>query len=189
MRLRWIGSLLFAFLILPSCSGTEDDATPVPENKGDETEQTSGVIEHELDEGRLDAVGYNNKLNDILAATLDDMDLLFASDSSNIEQNLENILFNLDLNHTAVVETPEFETEEQFRQNLLELLAYYISELNGTFSSDVRPLLLKTERSDTDLDFLESYDLEFSTKEKVFFDAVMTAQENFAKKHNIRLTE
>ena len=176
----------FLTLILFSCGGNE---AGVDEELGDSDSSSAGIIEHDLDEERLDAVGYNNKLNAIISSTLDDIDLLFSSDSSNVEQNLENTLFNLDLNHTAVVETPEFETEEPFRLSVLELLAFYVNELNGAFASEVKPILMKGEPSDVDQAYLEEYDLTFSGKEKGLFDAMMLAQEEFAGKNNIRLSE
>ncbi|MBN4071225.1 hypothetical protein JYT72_01820 [Crocinitomix catalasitica] len=175
-------------LLLFSCGSetTEADTEGTAEQS-----DTSSIIEFDLNEERLDAVSYNNRLNSILAGTLDNIDLLFASDASNIEENLGNVLFDLDLNYLAVSETmvPTDDEEQPFRDALLELLAFYINELQGSFSSDIVPIIASSSTSDIDEATLETYDELFSIEEDELYQRFLRAQEQFALENNIKLSE
>ncbi len=177
---------LLITLLLFSCVG---QAGGTDGEGGTESGDSSSIAEQELNEDRVDAVSYNNRLNSILEGSLDNIDLLFSSDSADIEANLDNVLFDLDLNYTAVNETQGFEEDDSFKSALLEFLAFYINELQGAFSSDIKPIIRSGSSSAKDVEILENYDKQFSEKENDLFQKVLTAQSEFASNNNIKLSE
>jgi len=120
---------------------------------------------------------------------LDLMTELFQSDSSNIDLNLENTLFelevnlqNIDLMFKASVESNEF---ARCQRNLIK---FYTDELNGKFK-EIIPLLKESNLTKKQKDELNNYDIYFVEQEKIWFDSVFVAQEKFAKANNIMLQE
>lgn len=173
-----------AFLFLVACvdSDSIDSGTQ-------NFEALDSIKEFEMNEGRLTAVDFNNELTLMQERMLDLMTELFQSDSSNIDLNLENTLFelevnlqNIDLMFKASVEITEF---ARCQRNLIK---FYTDELNGKFK-EIIPLLKESNLTKKQKDELNNYDIYFVEQEKIWFDSVFVAQEKFAKANNIMLQE
>lgn len=181
-------SLLYFFftVLLVSCGGGDSSSDSDSVENGDSSE--TSIIEHELNEDRLDAVGYNNELSSILDGTLNSIDELFFSDSSNVALNLDNAIFEINLNLSTVQGMASFGEEEGFRIAMIELLEFYKQELEGIFTDEIKDILLQDVPSEADQNRLEEYDEDFTARELEFFQKVVDEQEIFAKENNIRLS-
>lgn len=169
-------------LFLVSCGG--DSA----EQGGQVIDGTDTITEFDMNEPRLTAVEFNNEMTFMQDAVLSQIDELFNSDSSNIDLNLENTLFELELNIESLKNIKAPEKSESFVTAMKKLMEFYRSELTGPFQTIV-PLVKKTEWSKADEKAVNEYDLNFVAQEKAWFDTVFAAQESFAKANNIKLSD
>ncbi len=174
----------YALLLLGcfSCGAKVEENESISEI--DSSENT--IVEYELNENRLEAVDFNNKLSFIQQASLDKINLLFLSDSSNVDFNLENARFEIDLNITEVKSIKAPEGGEEFKKSLMKLLTYYNDELYGQFI-DVVPLMKITSPSENELQQLESYSATFTSLEEELFSKLSENQEKFAIANNIKI--
>ena len=153
----------------------------------DETDssQTSEIV---IDEERVTAVEFNNELTYMQEGMLDQIDILFGSDSANVDLNLENAIFEAESSLQKLETMDKFENSEAFVTSMTELFTFYKEELNNGFPP-IAEILKKSELSKSDDATLEAYDLNFSQNEADAFEKVFAAQDNFAKENNIRLTD
>ena len=174
------------FFILPiflfSCSEAVEDSS-----ENDIAESDSLITGIVIDEDRFTAVEFNNELTYMQEGMLDQIDILFASDSSNVDLNLENAIFEAQSNLLKLDEMEKFENSENFVQAMKDLFAFYDKELSNDFQS-IADILKKTELTDADDKTLEAYDLQFSEKEATAFQKVFETQDAFAAENKIRLT-
>lgn len=169
-------SIAFALF---SCSGSAEDPSDSI------VEDSLGGVQ--IDESRVSAVEYNDQLSLMQQDVVDMITVLFNSDTSEVDLNLENTLFEIDMNLTELDEM-EFEGGEAFRDETRSFLLFYKEELNGGFQ-EIVPLLRRADLSQDEIDQLNAYDLEFAEKEKAAFEKVSLAQEEFASEHDIYLME
>ena len=172
----------FAFLISCGESESVDSGTQ-------NFEATDSIKEFDMNENRLTAVEFNNELTLMQERTLDLIYELFQSDSASIDINLENALFELDVNIQDIraMYKPD-ETSSEYARAQHDLMNFYQDELSGRFTELV-PLLKQKELSKKQKDELTNYDIYFAEQEKIWFDSVFVAQEKFAKSNNIKLEE
>jgi hypothetical protein len=171
-------NLLFVGLI--SCGPAD--------NKGSDMnfEATDSLVGFELNETRITAVELNNELTFMQSGIIDLIYTLFASDTGEVDLNLENTMFEIDLNINRLNELKSEKGAEEFANAMIELMEFYKSELSSEFL-DIVPILKKAEYSEADEKKLDAYDLRFVSEEKAAFDIVVLAQEAFAKNNNISL--
>lgn len=172
------------FLFLFACSGSNST------DSGTQTFEASDTIkEFDMNENRLSAVEFNNELTLMQERMLGLITELFQSDSSNVDLNLENTLFELEVNRENIdwMFQPDDESTE-FARCQSNLIQFYIDELNGKFK-EIIPLLKQSKRSKKQNDELTNYDIYFAEQKKIWFDSVFIAQEKFAKANNIKLQE
>lgn len=168
---------LIPVLFLFSCGGKTTDDT----NSG-ETE--SGHEEPEM----LTPVDFNNEISFMQEGILAQIDVLFKSDSTNIDVNFENTKFEIELNIESLNAMKIPEGGEGLKNAMLDFLKFYQTELDGGFQRIIE-LLKKPEWTDAEQAEVESYDIQFAEGESVAFEKVIAEQEIFAKANRIQLQE
>jgi len=166
------------FLMFFSCGPSDDGYMELDAN--------DSIVEYDIDEERTSALDFNNELTLMQQDILDAMDVLFQSDSSNVDLNVENTLFEIDMHLGELHSLEKFEGGQDFIASMVDLMEFYQKELNEGFQ-DVVPLLKSNDLSDSQKDELEAYDISFATQEKEYFEVVILAQEKFAQDNNISL--
>ena len=180
--MKLIYSFSFLFLIACGDSNTTDSGTQT-------FEALDTIKEFDMNENRLSAVDFNNELTLMQERMLDLISELFLSDSSNVDLNLENTLFELEVNRQNIdLMNPNDGESIEFARCQKNLIQFYTDELNGKFK-EIIPLLKKNNLTKKQKDELTNYDIYFAEQEKIWFDSVFIAQENFAKANNIKLQE
>jgi hypothetical protein len=169
--------IIFQVLIF-SC-GPSDDGNM-------ELDANDSIVEFSIDEERTSAIDFNNDLTLMQQDILDAMDILFQSDSSNIDLNLENTLFEIEMHLGELRSLNSFEGGGGFVKSMFNLMEFYQEELKGGFQEMV-PLLKKSKLSESEKNQLEAYDLSFAAREKEYFESVIMMQEEFAQENNISL--
>lgn len=175
-------SFYIACFFLLSCGGNSTG------NDNQVIGGTDTIKEFEMSEPRLTAVDFNNEMTFMQDAILKQVDELFNSDSTNIDLNLENTLFELDLNIESLENMKAPENSETFVTAMKNLMVFYRSEFNGPFQ-DVVTLIKKANWTKADEKKVNDYDKNFVTAEKAWFDTVFAEQEKFATANNIKLEE
>lgn len=158
---------------------------------GDATETTTVTNENELAETSADVmtpVDFNNEISFMQDGILSQIDALFQSDSSTIDVNFENTIFEIDLNVESLNAMKIPVGGDSLKVAMLEFMNYYKVELNGEFQTII-PLLKKPEWTKAEEQQVQDYDLKFANEEKVMFDKVISEQEKFAKANRIELQE
>jgi len=180
MRLIYV----IPFFLLISCGGSTSNDSGTQNFEAIDT-----IKEFEMNDGRLTAVDFNNELTLMQERMLDLMTELFQSDSSNIDLNLENTLFELEVNQQNIAFMFQSSIESiEFARCQTNLIQFYTNELNGNFK-EIIPLLKEPNLTKKQKDELNNYDIYFVEQEKIWFDSVFIAQEKFAKANNIKLKE
>lgn len=173
--LIFITSVLFA-----SCGPADNPGSDM------DFEATDSLVEFELNETRITAVELNNELTFMQNGIIDLVYTLFGSDTGEVDLNLENTMFEIDLNINRLNELESEKGAEEFANAMTDLMEFYKSELSSEFL-DIVPILRKAEYSEADKKKLDAYDLRFVSEEKAAFEKVISAQEAFAKNNNISL--
>lgn len=169
-----------------SCVGTEQNESL---ELLDSVDALNGVIyEQNLDENKLDAVSFNNELTLIQEALLTQVDQVFTSDSSNIEQNIDNALFELELKGEALsrINAPDGGTD--FKNAVAALIAFYKEEFQVKFPKLI-PLIQKKSVTPQEQKTLDEYDRDFAKQEEELFMTVFEAQTAFSLTNKMRLEE
>jgi len=166
------------FFLIYSC-GPSDDGNM-------ELDATDSIVEFDIDSERTSALDFNNELTLMQQDILDAMDILFQSDSTNIDLNLENTLFEIDMHLEELRSLNSFDGGAGFVKSMFDLMLFYQEELEGGFQEMV-PLLKKSELSESEKNQLEAYDISFAAQEKEYFETVIMVQEDFAQENNISL--
>ena len=173
---------LVCFLLLPfinySCGPSDDGYMDL--------DATDSIVEFNIDEERTSALDFNNDLTLMQQDILDAMDVLFQSDSANIDLNLENTQFEIEMHLGELRSLENYEGGKDFVKSMVDLMQFYQRELKGDFQ-EIVPLLKSNALSDSDKDELEAYDISFAAKEKEHFETVINVQEKFAQENNISL--
>ena len=166
-------------LMLIACGGKGDqgniDLTP---------NDTLGEVQ--MNQERVSAVDFNNNITLMQEDLLTAIDYLFISDFMDVQANLDNTLFEVEMKQAELHEMSFDGSEAAFVAQMDSLLSFYKSELSGGFR-EIMPVLLHEELTDEDLDVLDAYDLVFAAKEKKAFERVFEAQDAFAETNNISL--
>jgi hypothetical protein len=144
------------------------------------------IFEYEENEEKLTAVQFNNELTAIQNGMLNQIDLLFQSDSSNVDINLENAIFEANLNLDRLSSFDKQAGGQDFVAAMTDLLGFYKEELSNNFSP-IRNILKKYEFFEDDKMYLDNYDRQFARKEEELFKVVFEKQEVFALENNIKL--
>ena len=174
----------FAFFIFCSCGSSPGEVNPGTEDISVDASDT--ITEFHLNEHRLSAVDFNNELTMMQSSMLTQVETLFLSDSASVDLNLENTLFELDLNlqSLAAMKTPE--QGEAFLKATINVMNFYKSELTTGFA-EIVPLLKMGDLSKKQKRQLSDYDAYFVEQEALWFDTVFVEQEKFAAANNITL--
>lgn len=167
--------IVFAFACSNNPSQNNQDITP-----------NDSIHDLPVSEQRLSAVDFNNEMTLMQEGILDQVDVLFQSDSANVDVNLENTLFEIALNLESLATIKFPEHGEEFVIAMQKLLLFYQQEFTGPFN-DIASLLKKSNWTKADEKRVEDYDVNFVKMEKAWFDTVMIEQDKFAKESNIRL--
>ncbi len=175
--MRYLLGLLLVIGLM-ACGGestTESDLST-------STDSTT-IVEYEMDNERLSAVEYNNEFTLMQQQVLDQIDVLFKSDTGNVVTNHQNALFevNLKLNDLERMNPPQ--GGEQFKNALNDLFVFYKKQLNGDFEA-VMPIMQKAEISEQENEALETFSEQFALKEDSLFQNILSAQETFAAENN-----
>ncbi len=169
---------LIPAFILFSCGGDVTESSTIsPENEDLETTTEA-----------LSPVDFNNEISFMQDGILAQIDALFQSDSSTIDVNFENSIFEIDLNIESLNAMKIPAGGDSLKVAMLAFMNYYKTELNGGFQVII-PLLKKPEWSKAEEKQVQDYDLKFANEEKVMFDKVISEQEKFAKSNRIELQE
>jgi len=160
-----------------------------PSDQGNQNlDGTDTIKEFDMSEQRLSAVDFNNEMTFMQEGILSQVDVLFKSDSLTVDINLENTLFELELNLKSLENMKSPEGGDDFITAMENLMLFYRSEFSGPFQ-EIIPLLKKAEWTKADEKKVSDYDVNFVAQEKSWFDTVIVAQEQFAKSNNIKLQE
>lgn len=171
----------FLGILLFSCGTGSDD------HNMDLTPEDT-LSELPINEERVSAVEFNNELTLMQTDMLDLVEKLFQSDTNEVETNLDNVLFQVEIN-LADLDEMEFDgSEDQFIKEMKELMTWYKTELQGDFKSII-PLLKKSKLTDAERKQLKAYDISFAEQEEALFIDVFAAQDSFAVANNIELAE
>lgn len=144
------------------------------------------IVDFEMNDKRLLAVEFNDELSFMQEASLNQIFELFNSDSANIDLNYENTLFELDIHLQSLQAKTVPNQGEAYLQAMINLMNFYIDDLKNNFPPMIA-LIKKPNRKKIDTKKLEDYDINFAIKEKELFDAIVVAQDAFAKANNIKL--
>lgn len=169
---------LIPVFFLVSCGGDVIETTTVTNEN--EVAETSAEV--------LTPVDFNNEVSFMQDGVLSQIDALFQSDSSTIDVNFENTIFEIDLNIESLKAMKIPAGGDSLKVAMLEFMNYYKIELNGEFQTII-PLLKKPEWTKAEEKQVQDYDLKFANEEKVMFDKVISEQEKFAKANRIELQE
>ncbi|WP_027418509.1 hypothetical protein [Crocinitomix catalasitica] len=169
------------FLSLFACSNNE-----VVENvKSTYTEESDGIIEYDLNEDRIDAVQFNNNLSMIQQNVSRQIELLFQSDSIDIQQNYENTLFEIEIN-LHELKSYEVENGENFLKAITDLLIFYKNELTNDFPELIE-IIKSGVKNENELERLNEYDVKFAKEEAEYLEIIFQEQDTFAAINNIKL--
>lgn len=185
--MRKLYVLLLGGLIVSCGAETPEN----PENNPEITDtSSSGIIEYDLNEDRLSAVDYNNELSLIQQNVYDQINILFLSDPESVDQNFENVTFEVELKTNSLENIKAPEGGEAFKTALQDLLSFYQTELDEGFAAII-PLLKKEqeERSQAEEYQIIDYDEQFAIKEEALFKVIMVEQEKFAAANNFKIGE
>jgi len=175
------------FVLMFSCGSSENlDAFNLDK---DSLENNNFIVEYDMNPDRLSAVEFNNELTLVQEQMLDLISVLFQSDSSTVDHNLENILFEIDLTSSRLKSSNVPNSGNDYLNKVLALLSFYKDELTGNFSSSIIPILKKEKLTEKEIKKLNDYDLNFAEREHALFDSIFAAQDKFAKHNNIKLEE
>lgn len=183
MKKIWLIGLIFPFII--ACNNSDDTDDPEASN---DTSNGDVIIEYDLDEGRISAVEFNDELSLMMEGMLNQVDVLFQSDSANIQQNLDNALFEADVNISSLsnMNQNEFKGAINFIESVRLLMEFYRDEFKNVFPKIVVPAIRNPNADQSELDV---YDADFALREKQLFDSIAVYQDQFARLNNIRLEE
>jgi hypothetical protein len=167
---------LIPVFVLVSCGG---DSAETITNTNEDIERSAEAIS---------PVDFNNEISFMQDGMLAQIDALFQSDSSTIDMNFENTIFEIDLNIESLNAMKIPIGGDSLSTAMLDFMNYYKSELNGEFQAII-PLLKKPEWSKAEEKQVQDYDVKFAEEEKVWFDKVISEQAKFAKANRIELQE
>ncbi|MEO9533343.1 MAG: hypothetical protein ABJG68_10420 [Crocinitomicaceae bacterium] len=171
---------LFFIVLLSACGSSVDS-----ENNMD-LSSTDTIFEYDENQEKLSAVEFNNELTTMQNGMLNQIDLLFQSDSSDVDINLENAIFEASLNLDKLAALSNQEGGMEFVAAMSALMEFYRDELSDNFG-EVKEILKKSTFSDENDQFLKEYDLSFAKEEERLFQQVFEAQEQFANENSIKL--
>lgn len=180
MRIIFVATLTLLMFSCGSSNETENNSA------GETTADTSGIVEYDLNEERLSAVDFNNKLILIQQRVLDQINLLFTSDSSTVDLNYDNALFEIGLNLTDLKNTLAPDGGEGFKKAVEDLLLFYEEELTHGFK-DMKELMKKSDISEEEDEKLRNYDIEFARLERNLASYIQIEQEKFAAENNFKV--
>lgn len=186
--MKYFCGLLLLGLTL-SCS--EEIETTGPDNPIEPNDTISNtIIEYDLNEDRLSAVEYSNELSYAQQHAYDQINILFLSTSTTVNQNYDNAVFDIALKSKDLENITVYEGGQDFHDAVADLLQFYNEELTTGFIK-ILPLLEKgaEERAKGEEYKVIDYDEQFAIKEVSFFDAIAVEQEKFAQAHNFKTQE
>jgi len=181
--------ILLAGGLLLAC-GSESGTTDPENNLLSDSTSGADIVEYELNEERLSAVDFNNDLTFIQQGALDQINLLFQSDTANVRVNFDNALFDIGLKLVDLKQKEIAAGGADFQGALVKLLSFYETELKEGFEP-LLPVLEKSaaQRTGAEEEMIKEFDLNFAEKEAELFEAIVHAQEAFAKANNIRMSD
>lgn len=179
--MRHIVGLILAIAFLACGHEVKSDLNNL-ENVVDST----SIVEYEMDEERLSGVEYNNRLSLMQQRVLEQIDILFMSDTNKVDINHENARFEIQMNLTDLDNIVAPEGGDGFKLALQNLLLFYQTELDNGFN-EVMPILKKTNLSNDEENILDAYSASFAEKEESLFIQIVTEQEEFATDNNFAI--
>lgn len=179
--------LLLCVGFLAACDNSTERLDENGENSGGDS---TGIMEYSLNEEKLNAVDYNNRLSLIQQGIFEKINRLFVADTNLIRNSLENVKFELELNLNDLKKITPPAGGESFKTAIENLLNFYKAEMSGGFEAIV-PLLIQSHNALTpaERDRLVQYDTEFAKKEMAYFEEIRILQEKFAQENNFQMQD
>jgi hypothetical protein len=179
--------LLLCAGFLSACNNSTEK---LDENGENSEEDSTGIIEYSLNEEKLSAVEYNNRLSLMQQGIFEKINRLFVADTNLIRNSLDNVKFELELNLNDLKKITPPAGGEAFKTALENLLNFYKTEMNGGFE-EIVPLLVQSHNalSPAQRDQLVQYDTEFAKQEMAFFEEIRIVQEKFAQENNFQMKD
>lgn len=165
------------FLFLISCGS--------PEHVEESTSDTTSVSQNNQSN---EAVDFNNEITFMQEGILNQVETLFRSDSGSIDLNLENTLFEIDLNLSGLSQMKIATGGDSLVSAMIGLHEFYKNEFTGEFQK-VAELLKKAEWTKKEEDFISTYDENFAKQEAALVQKIIEHQNEFANLHRIELVE
>ncbi len=185
--MRYVIALILGGLVY-SCGSEESNQEVKDELIVDTLE--NGIVEYELNESKLSAVDFNNKLTLIQQSIYDQINILFLSEPLSVEQNLDNAIFELELKSNDLQNTEEPDGGGDFKGVLMDLIKFYRNELTGEFQAMIPILETEFDQRTREEDYhLIDYDEQFAIKEAAHFELIKIEQEKFASANNFKITD
>jgi hypothetical protein len=120
--------LLLCAGFLSACNNSTEK---LDENGENSEEDSTGIIEYSLNEEKLSAVEYNNRLSLMQQGIFEKINRLFVADTNLIRNSLDNVKFELELNLNDLKKITPPAGGEAFKTALENLLNFYKTEMNG----------------------------------------------------------
>jgi hypothetical protein len=179
--------LLLCVGFLAACNNSTER---LDENGVNSGVDSTGIMEYSLNEEKLNAVDYNNRLSLIQQGIFEKINRLFVADTNLIRNSLENVKFELELNLNDLEKITPPAGGESFKTAIENLLNFYKAEMSGGFE-EIVPLLIQSHNALTpaERDRLVQYDTEFAKKEMAYFEEIRIVQEKFAQENNFQMQD
>ncbi len=183
---------IFLYLIL--CAGflsaCNNSTEKLDENGENAEDDSTGIIEYSLNEEKLSAVDFNNRLSLMQQGIFEKVNRLFLADTNLIRNSLDNVKFELELNLNDLKKIVPPPGGEAFKTALENLLNFYKAEMSSGFE-EIVPLLIQShdELTPAQRDQLVQYDTEFAKKEMAYFEEIRIIQEKFAQENNFQMQD
>ena len=162
-------------LLIHSCGGDQDD----------------NVIDNVIVEDdfmNYSPADFNNDMMTMVDGSIALVDEVFTSDSSDIVENKENLLFELEI-YKGRFESIKFEEGgDAFKGSVEALVDFYIDQFTNKFS-DAESILLKGDWTDEEDQVLVEFDNSFADMEGILITTIEREQEAFSNEYSIQLVD
>ncbi|MDX1350205.1 MAG: hypothetical protein R3279_08160 [Putridiphycobacter sp.] len=175
MKLEFIFSILCAAIVYSCTEKNTSEPLEVP-------------VEYvELPADKFNAVELNNQISNIQIGATKLIENVFRSDTSDIDQNRQDAIFELEVSISRLRQLGEQHAQAaNFTNAVIKLLAYYLFEFQNDFT-EVIMILKQQEYNDHDQLFLGNYDKKFAEQEAILFQEIIVQQDSFAANFKINM--
>ena len=151
--------------------------------------ETDDIIENnDIVEGNYTPADFNNDLMTMLEGSIALVDDVFTSDSSDISESKENLLFELSIYKSRIKEIEFEEGGDAFKNSVANLLDFYEDQFANKFAP-VETILLKGDWTDEEDQVLVDFDNSFADEEGILITNVEREQLAFSEAYSIQLVD